>query len=238
VDGRPHEPTSVRQKGRLVVVAGPRGDGRRPAHAERVPGCVERRVPGAVAAMESAVAGPLPSWGSAQPPTAPTRTPTTSIHERTRDIEGRELCVADTRRRVLFSDLKVTRPETNQQAVALTSPLRIGLVVSGPSRGAADRSRSQNETLRSRPGTGPHGRGRQHPTERISTRFPLDPPGPGPRDASRAQPRMSGALTAYWGSSGRRTRRGRSEMEWRKATRASVSALVKSSSFRRGEVTG
>jgi hypothetical protein len=111
--------------------------------------------------------------------------------------------------------LNITRPETNQQAVALTSPLRIGLVVSGPSRGAADRSRSQNETLRSRPRTGPHGRDCQHPTERISTRFPLDPTGPGPRDASRAQPRMSRALTAYWGSSGRRTRRGRSEMEWR-----------------------
>ena len=73
------------------------------------------------------------------------------------------------------------------------------------------------KTRRCAPGREPADR--QHPTERISTRFPLDPTGPGPRDASRAQPRMSGALTAYWGSSGRRTRRGRSEMEWRKANR-------------------
>ena len=73
------------------------------------------------------------------------------------------------------------------------------------------------KTRRCAPGREPADR--QHPTERISTRFPLDPTGPGPRDASRAQPRMSGALTAYWGSSGRRTRRGRSEMEWRKDNR-------------------
>lgn len=68
-------------------------------------------------------------------------------------------------------------------------------------------------------------RDRQHPTERISTRFPLDPTGPGSRDASRAQPRMSGALTAHWGSLGRRTRRGRSEMEWRKANRVPRGAI-------------